>query len=73
MVERQLKDSQFIIDMIDNEGWPDALQWLVGVKFEDSELDQMIYDAYIDYASLERWRDRILAQAEDLGADNYLG
>lgn len=65
-------DPQEIIDRIDQEGWPDALQWLVTTRFSP-ELDQIIYEALLAYNSLAHYEEELLGAAEEAGADNYLG
>jgi len=59
-------DPQHIVDMIDNEGWPDALDWLVKDKFEDKELDQLVYDAYEQYALLQGCERLLMNKLESM-------
>jgi hypothetical protein len=58
--------------MIDNEGWPDALGWLVGDDFGDEELNQLIYDATQQAGILEGFYKRIQDKCEELDVDWYV-
>lgn len=73
MVELTPREPQHIVDMIDNEGWPDALEWLVGNDFGDEELNQLIYDATQQHLIVNGFERRIRARAEELGVDWYIG
>lgn len=59
-------DPQHIVDMIDNEGWPDALDWLIKDRFEDKELDQLVYDAYEQYTLLKGCERLLMNKLESM-------
>ena len=62
----EFTDPQHIVDMIDNEGWPFALEWLIADKFEDKELDQLVYDAYEQYALLKGCERLLMNKLESM-------
>jgi hypothetical protein len=68
----EFTDPQHIVDMIDNEGWPDALQWLVGDKFEDKDLNQLIYDCYEIYTLLQGHERILMNKLKSMGVDVYI-
>ena len=67
------REPQHIVDMIDNEGWPVALEWLVKDDFGDEELNQLVYDAYQHYTLLDGFERQIQDKCEELGVDWYIG
>jgi hypothetical protein len=71
--ELKPQDPQHIVDMIDNEGWPDALGWLVRDDFGDEELNQLVYDATQAYGILNGYEKQIRLKCEELGVDWYIG
>lgn len=66
MAEEKLTDIDFIEHMIDNEGWPDALGWLVSSDFGNQELNQLIYDANDQYMILNGYRRQIESLVDEL-------
>jgi hypothetical protein len=72
MAELTPADPQHIVDMIDNEGWPDALGWLVGDDFGDKKLNQLVYDATQQAGILEGYLKQIENRAVELGVDWYV-
>lgn len=73
--DRNLKpftDPELIVHKVDNEGWPDALEWFASDNFEDAELDQLIYDAVQQHYILNHFWEQIKARLEVLGVDVYI-
>jgi hypothetical protein len=70
--DAEFTDPQYIVDKIDNEGWPEALDWVAGEQFEDQELDQMILDAYEVYKDLQNRYKTLRKKLEQLGVDVYI-
>lgn len=68
-----MAEPQYIVDKIDNEGWPDALEWLYAEDFGDEELNQLIYEATQTHNILAGYLRQIQNRAEDLGVDWYIG
>jgi len=73
MTELTPREPQHIVDMIDNEGWPDALGWLVNNDFGNEELNQLIYDATQQAGILGGYERQIKNLCEELGVDWYIG
>ena len=67
-----IEDPQHIVDMIDNEGWPDALEWLIGDDFGNEDLNQLIYDANQQLGILNGYLKSIKFKVKALGADWYI-
>jgi hypothetical protein len=72
MIELTPREPQHIVDMIDNEGWPDALGWLFNDDFGDEELNQLIYDAAQQEGILAGYLKSIKVKVKSLGADWYI-
>lgn len=64
--EKEVTDPQYILDKIDWEGWPDALEWLVNDNFGDEELNQLIYDATQLHTQLNYLHNQIEDRVEEL-------
>lgn len=66
------REPQHIVDMIDNEGWPEALEWLYSEDFGNEELNQLVYDATQTYNILAGYERQIQNLCEELGVDWYI-
>lgn len=72
-VDREIRrDPQHIVNMIDQEGWPDALDWLVRNDFGDQKLNELIKKAKALKDELDAYEEQIRIQSEELGVDWYI-
>ena len=67
-----VREPQYIVDTVDNEGWPDALEWLSGEDFGDPALNLLIDEAYRKYQTLTSLWGDIKFKLEELGANVYI-
>lgn len=72
-MDTEITDPQHIVDMIDNEGWPDALGWLVSKNFGNEELNQLVWDAAQQHGILNGYEKQLKVLCEELGVDWYIG
>ncbi len=66
------RDPQHIVNMIDNEGWPDALDFLVKNDFGDEKLNHLIAQASEEFNELKTLEADIQNRAVELGVDWYI-
>ena len=67
-----LREPQHIVNIIDDKGWPEALDYLSKNDFGDAVLNHLIAQASEEFNELKTLESKLQERAVALGVDWYI-